>query len=68
MRDLMSGIPSTVRASGAFDSLQKLLPPSMQLMEDWKSTAAEVYHSLLPWADLIEVRWFVVSKQRILMV
>ena len=64
----MSGIPSTVRASGAFDSLQKLLPPSMQLMEDWKSTAAEVYHSLLPWADLIEVRWFVVSKQRILMV
>ena len=41
---------------------------SMQLMEDWKSTAAEVYHSLLPWADLIEVRWFVVSKQRILMV
>ena len=64
----MSGIPSTVRASGAFDSLQKLLPPSIQLMEDWKSTAAEVYHSLLLWADLIEVRWFVVSKQRILMV
>ena len=60
MRELMSGIPCTVRV-GPLTASRSYLPPSMLLVE---AQGAGVYHSLLLWADLIEFRWLFVVSER----